>query len=237
MTHRSQIKVFSFAIVILITLTTVTFTFAFPDQQSSVRGQAGDLWADVVLGKIDFNQSGPNQVVPFKVFNPGGVIVDRTIRPNRVYVWDGGNSRILGYSSLGVCTNNAAIACTAHSDCAGSSCIFTPNKPADLVLGQPSGYDYSACNNDGNMENYPNRKPASASTLCSLPPWANSPLEAGSFVSMDIDAESNLYVQDYYNNRVLKFNNPFATDTVADEVWGQDDFTGHKCNKTSDDFH
>ena len=38
---------------------------------SPVRGVAGDLWADVILGKPDFSQMGDNSVVPFKVFNPG----------------------------------------------------------------------------------------------------------------------------------------------------------------------
>ena len=35
-------------------------------------------------------------VVPFKVNNPTGVVVDRSVDPGRAYVWDSGNSRILG---------------------------------------------------------------------------------------------------------------------------------------------
>src|SRR3989338_8979056 len=49
-----------------------------------VRGKSGDRWADLVLGKIDFNQAGPNEVTPFKVNNPGGTIVDRSVTPNRI---------------------------------------------------------------------------------------------------------------------------------------------------------
>ena len=49
---------------------------------------------------------------------------------------------------------------------------------------------------------------------------------------MAVDSQGNLYLTDFHNNRILKFNSPFTTDKVADEVWGQDDFTGYKCNKT-----
>src|SRR5215216_6678450 len=63
-----------------------------------VRGVIGDLWADVIIGQPGFGQVTPNQVVANKVFNPGGVLVDRTVVPNRLYVYDAGNSRILGFS-------------------------------------------------------------------------------------------------------------------------------------------
>ena len=61
-----------------------------------VRGQSGDLWADVILGKADFSQIAPGEIVPYKAFNPGGVAIDRSVVPGRAYVWDAGNSRILG---------------------------------------------------------------------------------------------------------------------------------------------
>ena len=52
----------------------------FP-RTKAVRGVAGDLWADVVIGQPDFSQITDDQVVPFKLFNPGGVIVDRSVAP------------------------------------------------------------------------------------------------------------------------------------------------------------
>lgn len=199
-------------------------------------GNPGDLWSDIVIGQVDFNQSGPDQVVPFKVFNPGGVIVDRSRRPNTVYVYDGGNSRILVHTSLGVCQNNASIKCTTHSDCPGSLCSFTPAKSADFVIGQPSATSYNGCNGDGNMQNYPHRSPARADSLCSIPETQPSPMEGGSFASMAIDRDHNLYVTDFFNNRVLKYIDPVTTDRIADDVWGQPNMAGNNCNITDSDL-
>jgi len=176
------------------------------------RGVAGDLWADVIIGKPDFSEITPYEVVPYKVANPGGVIVDRSVSPGRAYVWDSENSRILGLD-LAKCYSGTS-ACTA-----------------DIVIGQPSGYDHSACNGDSGFQNYPNRASANASTLCGIPENTQSPLEHKSFVSMAVDSSSNLYVPDAFNHRVLKYINPFTTDTVADEVWGQADFSGNTYNR------
>src|SRR5919108_909758 len=45
---------------------------------SPVRGTPGDWWADVVIGQPNFAQITPNEVVGNKLFNPGGVHVDRS---------------------------------------------------------------------------------------------------------------------------------------------------------------
>ena len=177
-----------------------------------VRGVEGDLWADVILGKPDYTEITPNEVVPYKVFNPGGVFVDSTVSPGRAYVWDSGNSRILGID-LAACY-------------AGAS----PCSP-QIVIGQPSGSDHSACNGDSGFQRYPTRAAASASSLCGIPEVTLSVTETKSFVTMAGDAEGNLYVPDTYNNRVLKYVSPFTTDLVADEVWGQSDFSGNLCNR------
>ena len=175
-----------------------------------VRGVPGDLWADIVLGKPDFGEMGPNQVTGSRVFNPGGVIIDRSVTPNRLYVYDGANSRVLGV-------------------------ILTPTvslfaRRADLVIGQSSLDGYAACNGDSNYQHYPNRAPASAATLCSMPEDQVSPREGGSFANMAVDAAGGLYVPDFDNHRVLYYTSPFTSDTIADDVWGQPDFSGNSCN-------
>ena len=179
---------------------------------SPVRGVAGDLWADVIIGKPDFTQTAPKSVVPFKVNNPTGVLVDRSVDPGRAYVWDSGNSRILGID-LGKC----------YEDTGPCS--------ADIVIGQPSGYDHAACNGDSGLQRFPVRAGPTAETLCGIPDHALSPWEGYSLVSMAVDGDGNLYVPDFFNHRVLKYNSPFEGDTVADQVWGHSDFSGRVCNQ------
>ena len=179
---------------------------------SPIRGIAGDLWADVIIGESDFSQVGENRVVPFKVFNPGGVVVDRTVDPGKAYVWDSANSRILGID-LARCYQGAG------------PCF------ADVVIGQPSGYDHSACNGDSGVQNFPVRSVATASTLCGARDIALSPGETHTFVTMAVDSQGSLYVPDSVNHRILKYESPFEADSVADRVWGQADFSGMECNR------
>ena len=197
------------------------------------RSVPGDLWADVIVGKPDFSEITPNQVTHDRLFRPGGVLVDRSVRPNRIYVYDGGNSRVLGLSHIGVCLAgpNSGQNCTANSDCPSSACKVQNGIGADLVLGQPGLTDYSACNGDGNYQNYPDRKSASAATLCGMPEGQISLLEGGSHANMAVDSAGNLYVPDFDNHRVLRYNGPFTSDAIADYVWGQDDFAGNLCNQ------
>lgn len=197
-----------------------------------VRGKFGDAWADVILGQPDFSQITPNQVVGNRVFNPGGVYVDRSVRPNRVYIFDAGNSRILGLSHLGYVQSGpyAGQPCTSDSDYPGSTCVISVTRPADIVLGQPS-FNTSTCNGDSGYQLYPDVPMASAATLCSIREEQMSILETGTGATMMGDSVGNLYVPDVMNNRVLRYNSPFTTDSIADEVWGQEDFFGITCNR------
>lgn len=177
-----------------------------------VRGAANDFWADVQIGRRDFTEIGPREIVPFKLHEPGGVIVDTSVSPGRMYVWDSGNNRILGIDL---------------AKCYGSSGPCT----ADVVLGQPSGSDHGACNLDSSFQYYPNRAKASSTTLCGVWEGTHTVLEDKSFSNMAVNA-TDLFVPDMRNHRILKYSSPFTTDAIADEVWGQDSFEGNECNKT-----
>jgi len=179
-----------------------------------VRGAAGDKWADIIIGKPEFSEIVPNTVVPNRLWGSRGVIIDRNSSPQRMYVWDGSNSRILGFN-----WENCLSKTTDPANCS-----------ADIVIGQPN-MNSTACNGDSGFQNFPNRAPASAATLCGLNEDQLSISEAGSASNMYIDSASNLYVTDIHNNRVLKYIDPFATDKVADDAWGQNDFSGNDCNK------
>ena len=88
------------------------------------RGVIGDYSADIVLGQPDFTEISPNEVGQNYLFNPHGVHIDRSVQPNRLYVYDAGNNRVLGLSHLGTCAAgpNVGQACTANSDCPASFC-------------------------------------------------------------------------------------------------------------------
>jgi hypothetical protein len=166
------------------------------------------------VGKRDFTEITPREVVPYKVSSPGGVIVDRSVQPGRAYVWDSGNSRILGLDL--------------------AQCYAQPSPcDASIVIGQPSASDHGACNLDSSYQYYPQRAPASAATLCGIWEGTHTTLEDKSFANMEVDSAGNLYVPDSRNNRVLEYLSPFTTDVVADEVWGQADFTGNECNASA----
>lgn len=179
-----------------------------------VRGGAGDLWADVIIGKPDFTAISPNTTTASNLFWPHGAIVDRSSSPNKMYVYDAGNNRILGFD-LSKCL-------------AGSA--NPANCSADLVIGQKDAKS-SSCNGDSGYQGYPNRAPASVSSLCGQSESTLSVSESGSGASMAVDAQGNLYVTDFWNHRVLKYNSPFTTDAIADDLWGQDGFTQNNCNK------
>lgn len=205
--------------------------------KSQERGKPNDFIPDVILGKADFGETVPNQVTGNRVFLPAGITVDRNITPNRIYVWDSGNSRILGFSSLGVCLGGKKVnnPCTNDLDCPSSTCKIIPDKKADLIFGQPDEF-HAACNGDSTIRSKPN-----AATLCSQRyPYQISLTEGPEPNNMAVDNNHNLYVVDKWNQRVLKYNDPFSEDksggkgdTIADQVWGQPDFTSKGCNRSS----
>ncbi|HXJ72571.1 MAG TPA: NHL repeat-containing protein, partial [Candidatus Dormibacteraeota bacterium] len=144
-----------------------------------------------------------NRIVPWAGSHLGGVHIDTHRVPNRFYLLDSANNRILGlYGFKSGATNGTFL-------------------PADVVIGQPSMWDQGTANGDNTRFLNP-----SSNTLALLPfPYVNSTAEAPRSGMMATDTNGNLYVADLNNNRVLKFNDPFATDTVADDVWGQTSFT------------
>ena len=78
---------------------------------------------------------------------------------------------------------------------------------------------------------FPYHQKSTASTLCLTLPTQISMGETVVKAGMAIDEKGNLFVADVFNNRVLKYDDPFGTDTKADEVWGQADFSGNEPNR------
>src|SRR5690242_15282752 len=63
-----------------------------------VRGVPGDYWADVIVGKPRFSDVSPFTTAGNKTFWVHGTIVDRSTTPNKLYVYDSGSNRILGFN-------------------------------------------------------------------------------------------------------------------------------------------
>jgi DNA-binding beta-propeller fold protein YncE len=186
-----------------------------------------------VFGQPDLKQTNYNEVVANRPFHPAGAFVDRAPSAStnsRVFVWDGGNNRVLGFDTIGNCVGGAknGQACTEDSFCGtGSVCQINPTKNASFALGQTSTSGKGACNGDNTTS-----APASASSLCLVPyPYQISPLEGPRGGQMARDTARNIYLVDTFNNRVLKYNTPFTSDKSADWQFGQPSFSARACNQ------
>lgn len=119
---------------------------------------------------------------------------------NRIYVVDAGNNRILGFKDYG-----------------------GENKNADIVIGQTDFYS-GLVNTDNTRYLKPTNK-----TLAFLPyPYVISVMESPISMQLATNAVGDLFVVDINNNRVLRFDRPFETNNVADDVWGQPDFVSRQ---------
>ncbi len=191
-----------------------------------VRGVAGDLWADVVLGQGDygipnsaFGQTKFNEATAGSLFNPASATVDP--QHGILYVFDAGNNRVLGLPVSQISSNPAS---------------NQPGFNATVVLGQPD-FQHTGCNHDSNWQTYPTPVPASSTCLCGLRYDLESLAEVWTGGNMAVDGQGNLYVPDFFNNRVLRYNwadiSAFqpGTAVTAAGVWGQADFTSVQPNQ------
>ena len=198
-----------------------------------------DQVADEVIGQPNFTSTGFNLLFPSasNLFAPSDVTVDNSgnvliadTNYNRVTVYsDPLNSdtiadMVLGQLNLtsGGANNNASslsgptdvavdaagnvfVADTNNNRVVVYSDFMNTDGVADTVFGQ-SDFTSNSCNN-GNPG-------PSASSLCSPS-------------RITIDTLENVYIGDSVNNRVLEYHTPLTSDTVADVVLGQANFTSN----------
>lgn len=233
----------------------------FPVSNSSFPVAAGDTIADRVLGQMDFVHAAQNFATGSTLDlarSRAGVAIDQSSVPNRVYVADFSNHRVLGWTSAAALTNG---------------------KPANIVIGQPDLFS-TTCNNggvsasslcgpvgvavdgSGNLyvsDSFNHRvleyntpftntgEPGSGDRiadqvfgqegnftagLCNL--GAKSGATSGTLcqpAGIAIDGTGVLYIADQRNNRVLEYLFPLM-DVTANDVFGQGgQFSTTVCNK------
>ncbi len=134
--------------------------------------------------------ANPNWVEGKELNSPTGIAIDNSTTPPGIYISDTANNRILGWH-------------TAQ---------FAPGTPADIVVGQPNGYQTSAGG------------PSTSSSR-----GLNAP------TGLAVDSAGNLYVADSDNNRVLRFPTPLASNQASalnpDLVIGQTSFASNTSNQ------
>jgi sugar lactone lactonase YvrE len=203
-----------------------------------------DRYADAVLGQPDFISWSPNNggISAQSLNRPGGIAIDPA--SGRLYVADTYNNRVLSWPGAASFANHAAADIvfgqggvfntnTANKGGVSANSLYRPsglavdgqgnlyvadtdnhrilrfnnppvsNTEADMVFGQGGVFTSNSANNGGTASDDSLNRPA----------------------GIALDSGGNLYVADTANNRLLKFNNPNTTDTTADLVIGQPNFT------------
>ena len=212
----------------------------------------GDTTADLVFGQGgSFTSSTGNLggISAESLFAPYGLALDQK---GNLYVADHANNRVLEYDSplttdliadrvfgqtgnfsTGDCnkevisaatlcgptavglddSGNLYIADTGNHRVLGYATPLATDTIADLVFGQDNSFtsnSLTACFSGG----------TTSASLC--------------FPTATVaDALGNVFIADYHSSRVLEYDSPWTTDTVADRVYGQGgDFTSRGCNSS-----
>ena len=223
-----------------------------------------DTTADVELGQGDFLRNYPNAVHAEGLDGPQAVAIDTSTTPNRVYVADYNNSRVLGWKNAATFTNGAkADLVIGQPDFLSFTCNYGGVTASGLcdpdgVAVDSSGNLYVADYNNSRVLEYTNPFTACGGVFPCVGGSAhlvfgqgnsftsegcNFDTSDGSSTAIDlcnpqavkVDGSGNLWVADTGNSRVVEYTAPLTPNTTADTVVGQgNDFTSNVCDYDTD---
>lgn len=207
-------------------------------------GSAGDTVADVVLGQGNFTSNAANTADPSSMSGSEGLVVDKTVTPNRLYVSDTGCNRVLGWSNITSMVNgqpaNIVIGQPNFTTCNGNSTGLNASS-----LSSPDGLAVDASGNLyvsdlGNNRALVYAKPFSSGYIAGQPAvlvfgqngnFSSNSCNGGGGPTastlcgpdgIGVDKNGNVYISERNNIRMLEFDNAFATgNTKANRVFGQ----------------
>jgi sugar lactone lactonase YvrE len=208
--------------------------------------------ANVELGQPDFLHDGANTVDAQGMYGNGGIAIDAS---NHLYVADFNNNRVLGYTSAASFANDAAAALVIgqpdfyHSQCnqgtspgAGTLCgpeAVTTDSSSNLYVSDFTNHrvlEYNAPFSQGKTANFTantvyGQSGSFTSNSCNL-----GGVSATSLCNprgLAVDTNTNLYVADEANNRVLEYA---SGSTTAKTEFGQgsagNNFTSNTANNS-----
>jgi sugar lactone lactonase YvrE len=199
-----------------------------------------DTTADLVFGQPDFSSNTANN---------GGLKADSLAsaysmtldRQGNLYVADTGNNRVLEYDAP-LTTHQAASRVFGQPDFTSNTAnngglkADSLNLPSGVAL-NAQGNLYVADNNNNRVLEYnaPLTTHQAATHVFGQPNFITNTANNGSVSAnslngpygLALDAQGNLYVADEGNERVLRYEAPLTTDTTADRVLGQPNFTSN----------
>ncbi len=218
---------------------------------------ASGTTADIVLGQPNPTSTAAGYGGASGMHEPYGMAIDTSVTPNRVYVVDTYNSRVLGWNDVATLTNGEAanlvigqLDFTSHAANTGGETAATLADPLGAAV-DAAGNLYVADTSNSRVLEYAKPFAACAGKFPCVGGAANLIFgQCGSFTSVygcgegvvsantlylpegvAVDGLGNLYVADSGDGRVLEYTAPLTPNTAANEVFGQGgSFTGSGCN-------
>ena len=216
---------------------------------AGIPGTPGDTTADIVLGQSSFATANTRFTSAVQLAGPWAAAIDTSVSPNRLFIADAGNHRVLGFKDVSSLVNGKS------PDLVIGQPDFVSNKPNQgganptaATLFSPTGV---AVDSNGNLyvADFGNNRVLEYDSPFTTDTTADMVFgELGSFTTrggvalsadslsgpdgLTVDSNDNLYVADTSANRVLEYDTPKASgNTTADRVFGQADaFNLANCN-------